>query len=208
MKPITNKSNIAKFIASFAALMVLLFCATSVTAQDEDVKSEIETLIQKIRSITIQEIQPEPVEENQASIIDLTIDPNSIETPTDPNEADQQQQIQTIDLDTIVKNQANIENPFQLAELLYANKKYDLAHHCYQKALQQLNDNPTSNNDKVWIMVQMGNCLKHDQPDKAIETYNMIMKNHPLSIWANYASVQIQLSKWYIKENPKQLIAK
>ncbi len=197
-----------KYLAGITLFLMLLLCASTVKAQDQDVQAEIKTLIEKIRSITFEETFHESAEVVEAVKNDQPAEPNTVESITDPNETAAHLPTAEVDLDKILRDTKEIVNAFELAELLYANKQYTPAQHCYQKAFEQLTDNSQQNNDKAWIMIQIGNCQKKTEPDKAVQTYNKIQVNYPLSLWAEYAKVQVELTKWYIKEKPNQLIAK
>jgi hypothetical protein len=56
-------------------------------------------------------------------------------------------------------------------------------------------------------LFQIGNCLREDDPPTAAKTYGQLLTEFPDSPWAGLASFQSKLIDWYLKSEPRKLIA-
>ena len=98
-------------------------------------------------------------------------------------------------------------NPLRLGEVLFYNGYLKQAAICYQQALRRSNiDEDSSARDKAWILFQIGNCLRTDEPLKAMERYKQLITEYPESPWTDLAKAKSKLIDWYLKDKPKELI--
>lgn len=100
-----------------------------------------------------------------------------------------------------------LDNPFELAEILFDSNCLAEAAKCYQQALDRMSANETPQlNDKAWILFQIGNCLQYDNSAKAIQMYKQIITECPDSPWADIAKTKSKLIDWYLNDKPDMLI--
>ncbi len=177
---------------------------------------QIRSLIDQIQMIDFGDDQ-NPEKENDAQNQNKTVSENSIklfqvaltggmpETNTTSktnvlNDPNQSVPSATISLQDILYRQKHLENPAELAELFRKNKNYKAAIYCYQKVLEQV-DQPRQ---KSWTLLQLANCYKVTDPEKAILVYTQLVSESPLSPWVSYAKAQIKTLQWQIAEKPYQ----
>jgi hypothetical protein len=100
-----------------------------------------------------------------------------------------------------------IKNPFELAEILFHGGQLKEAAKCYKEALNYLTaDANSSNENKAWILFQIGNCLQKDDPTVAMQMYKQLIMECPNSPWTDLAKAKSNLIDWYLKEKPDTLI--
>jgi len=103
-------------------------------------------------------------------------------------------------------NQAS--DPLQLAELLYLTGRLNEAAVLYQKALDStLGSEPASREDRAWILLQLGNCLRETNPARARDMYTKLVAEHADSPWVELAKAHSQLISWYEQVQPQQWLA-
>jgi tetratricopeptide (TPR) repeat protein len=106
-----------------------------------------------------------------------------------------------------LKDPNQITNPFELAEILFRSGKMVPAGLCYKQALNTMpTDDPNLGTERAWILFQIGNCLKDEDPNTARESYAELIRTHPDSPWAEIARVRHGLIEWYQQERPGELI--
>ena len=100
-----------------------------------------------------------------------------------------------------------LKNPFELGEIL-SNAGYPKeAAVCYSQALTRIDPNlPDPTGKKPWILFQIGNCLRKDNPTKALEAYSQLISEHAGSLWTDLAKARSSLISWYQQDKPKMLI--
>ncbi len=109
--------------------------------------------------------------------------------------------------DDLLKHPEQIDNPLELGEILFLSGYLPRAAIAYQEALKRTEPNsPSSAKDRSWILLQMGNCLRADDPATAAKMYRQLISEYPNSQWADAAKAQDQLAEWYQKDNPKTLV--
>jgi len=100
-----------------------------------------------------------------------------------------------------------IENPFQLAEILYRSGQISAAAGLYQHALKQ-NENigTLCSEDEAWIIFQIANCLRNENPELADKMYKKLIQQYADSPWVDLAKARDKLLNWYGKEKPQNLV--
>jgi tetratricopeptide (TPR) repeat protein len=114
-----------------------------------------------------------------------------------------------------LQNPEQIKNPFELAEVLFHSGRLKEAAICYQQVLLRTDPNqpagawagqPDPNRQIDWILFQIGNCLRNDDPPKAMEVYSRLCNDHAGSMWADLAKARSMLLSWYRQDEPRKLI--
>jgi hypothetical protein len=111
----------------------------------------------------------------------------------------------------LVENQLKdtnlISNPFELAEILFKSGRQAQAGICYKQALKVLPaDDPNVATERAWILFQIGNCLKDEDPNTARESYAELIRTHSTSPWAEIAKARYGIIELYQQDNPVELI--
>lgn len=190
--------------------------STSETSESQS-KSELEQLIQQLSSM---EIQPRPVNPEPAVVEAVSEnDPNTAAAGAEPVE-EATPEIFSKEPDGLV-SAATLEqfkeaaqkadqllNPLELAEVLFSGECLKEAAACYREALKRLDGTPDGRGeDRAWICLQLGNCLKTDEPQAAMEYYQMVVVEFPTSPWAHLAKTKSELISWQVKDQPETLIS-
>ena len=110
-------------------------------------------------------------------------------------------------LDNLSQHPEQLENPFELAEVLFHSGHLKQAEKCYRQALSRSSrDETDSPGTRAWILFQIGNCLRNDDPAAAMETYRQLIAEHPNSLWVDLAKARSSLINWYQQNKPRMLI--
>ena len=110
-------------------------------------------------------------------------------------------------LDNLIKNLNQIDNPFELAELLYLTGHTEKAAILYKEALNRKDPNdPDAAREKAWILFQTGNCLRNEKSQAAKDIYRKLIAEYPDHPWTDFAKVQEKIIDWYLKDKPQTLI--
>ena len=100
-----------------------------------------------------------------------------------------------------------LHNPFKLAEILFNSHCLREAAKCYQESLNRMTTNETDQvANKVWVLFQIGNCLRNIDPSTATQMYGQLIAEYPNSPWADLAKAKTKLIDWYLKDKPNTLI--
>lgn len=78
-------------------------------------------------------------------------------------------------------------DPLRLAEALFRGGHKTEAADFYRKAL----DSAGKDTDRAWLLYRLGQCLADDQPADAMQQYRQVLADHPESLWAQLAEVQV-----------------
>jgi tetratricopeptide (TPR) repeat protein len=179
-------------------------------------KDELKRMIEQIRSIKFEpekEIS-EPIVVPKVVLID---EPNEAVSETKEQEkkeiepklpyepiTDQTLQL----LKSLSQHLDNLRNSFELGETLFLSGNLKEAVIFYREALKRKGpDDVGSTRDRAWILFQIGNCLRNDDPPNAIKTYRQLILEYPNSPWKELAEARSKLLDWYQKEEPHKLIA-
>jgi TolA-binding protein len=177
---------------------------------DKNKTDELKQMIEQIRSVKFE--PPKPAQQ-PASAVPVEI----ITAAAAPEQSSQPVQIQPTGNSTsdetikLVENQLKdpnlISNPFELAEILFKSGRQAQAGICYKQALKVLPaDDPNVATERAWILFQIGNCLKDEDPNTARESYAELIRTHSTSPWAEIAKVRYGIIEWYQQDNPVELI--
>jgi len=192
--------------------------------EENNTKEQLQQLIKRIRNIEFK--PPEPVHKPVVTVTPISqTEPNLtvVELP-DQNLVDIQQtqkttpkpqQHGTVSSETLnilierlqQPRLGELKNPFELGEILSNAGCLKEAAVCYNEALTRIDPNlPAPTGKKAWILLQIGNCLRKDDPQKALEAYSRLINEHAGSLWTDLAKAQSSLISWRRQEKPKMLI--
>jgi len=203
-----------------------------VETENSKSKNELYRLAEKIRSVRFEPknkpappmaiLEPEPKTEPNEPVPDKTPpeEEKEEEQKTEPQpqpDIDQLEQSklafepissETLQmLESISQHPENLKNPLELAEILYHNGHLKEAAICYQLALSRITqDNTNQPLAKPWILFQIGNCLRNDQPSVAVQMYKQLITEYPNLPWVDLAKTRAKFIDWYQQENPESFI--
>ena len=175
-------------------------------------KNELQHLIKQIDSIEFK------VQETPEPLIDVEkapkSEPNTI--PSDAKSANENKRKRS-DMDIsdetlqrlkdLSQNPEKLNNPFELAEILFNRHYLREAAKCYQESLNRIAANQADQlADKAWILFQIGNCLQHIDPATSMQMFRQLIAEYPDSSWTNFAKAKTKLIDWYLKDKPDTLI--
>ena len=193
---------------------------------DDESKDALQRIIERVRSfefesqketvesvVIIEPIQPiEPNETVSATVNETVIEPAAPEK-TERGQILPEPPFGPISDETlqILRNQLlqpeQLKNPFELGEILFLSDRPKEAAVCYQQALVREDPNrPGSKQQKAWTLFQVGNCLRNDDPSKAMETYTQLINDHPDSLWTDLAKARSKLINWVQQDKPRALL--
>ncbi|MHC4640030.1 MAG: tetratricopeptide repeat protein [Planctomycetota bacterium] len=183
-------------------------------------KSTLKRLIEQIRSIEFKPKKriPEPVitikpaettvEPNENPSVVKAIDEIEKMTtePKSPYEPVTSQTLQM--LAGIAQDSNQLENPFELGEVLYTSGNLREAAVFYQEALNRIDAEKTvSYQSRPWILFQLGNCLRDHDLSATKKIYVQLITEYPESPWVDLAKARVKVIDWYLKDKPETLIA-
>ena len=108
----------------------------------------------------------------------------------------------------LLKEPQKLNNPAQLAEILYLDGKLREAAALYQEALRltRPDDNAQTAN-RAWFLFQAANCLRDSDITAAAKLFTQLITEYPDSPWTESAKAQNKIILWYQQDNPDKLIA-
>jgi TolA-binding protein len=165
---------------------------------------ELKKMIELVRSVKLKPRQPaqQPAPPVAAS---------AAEQPSQPLQTQPDESSTSNETLRLVENQLKdpnlISNPFELAEILFKSGKQIQAGICYKQALKVLPaDDPNFATERAWILFQIGNCFKDEDPNTARESYAELIRTHSNSPWAEIAKARYSIIELYQQDNPGELI--
>ncbi len=205
--------------------------------KDKITKNELKRMIEQIRSIKFEPqkeifepiIVPEavPIDEPNEAVSETKEQEKKEIEPKLPYEPITDQTLQL--LKNLSHHPDKLNNPFELAETLFLSGYLKEAAIFYQEALNRKSPDPRLRGDKftpardpalrepkagvrsirdrAWILFQIGNCLRNDDPPTAIKMYGQLIIEFPNSPWKELAEARRKLLDWYQKDEPHKLIA-
>jgi len=193
----------------------------SAPQQVDDAQAQItlDELVRRIRSVKFQAkeqeppaaavfVMPEPVTNRveaappQERAAGQTAPP-VLATPATPEESLPTEAAEALKRVLADPNQAS--NPQELAELLYLTGKFAEATILYQKALDlTTGKEPAAREDRAWILLQLGNCLRDTDPARAKDAYTKLIADYADCPWVEIAKAHSQLVTWYEQVQPRQ----
>jgi len=187
--------------------------------KDERTKDELKRMIEQIRSIKFKpDKQPsEPVIVTEAV---KTAEPNETLPDTAVPKEQKTKEIgtklpyepisdQTLQiLKDLSQHLDHLRNSFELGETLFLSGNLKEAAIFYGEALKRKSpDDVGSARDRAWILFQIGNCLRNDDPITAMKMYGQLITEYPNSPWKELAGARSKLLNWYLTDKPSELIA-
>jgi hypothetical protein len=177
-------------------------------------KDDLKKIIEQIRSINTGQERNTNTEsrakakEPNTSISSKTVPVNIIEVNSQDEPAVSLLNDQVIQqIDDLIKEPNRIPNPLELAEILFKSGKTSQAAICYKQSLLMTPaDDANFAGERAWILFQIGNCLKFDDPNTARESFSELLSRHPDSPWAQAAKTSRDLTEWLQQDEPKKLI--
>ncbi len=102
---------------------------------------------------------------------------------------------------------SRLENPVELAEILYLGGRLKEAGIVYREALNRIDsEGADAFGEKAWILFQLGNCLRDEDPAEARKFYREMISQCPECPWVDLAKAEDELLGWFEKEKPKALL--
>ena len=193
------------------------------TRADETSKNELSRMIELIHSVTFEpvkrvnesgdapvKIQPtetyEPPVDTTTDVKEEKIQRPMAPKPRLPYELISEKTLQI--LRDLSKHPEKVDNPFELGETLFLSGNLREAAVFYIEALNRTEPNdvdPAGN--RAWMLFQAGNSLRNSDKPTAMKMYTLLLTEYPNSIWTQMAQAQVQLLDWYLKNEPRKLIA-
>jgi len=106
-----------------------------------------------------------------------------------------------------LQSPGQLNNALELAEVLFLSGRLTEAATVYKEALNVLDPNDSNfSEDKAWILLQVGNCLRNEDAQTATKFYEQLTREHPDSLWADFAEIWNQLARWHLEYRPDVLV--
>jgi len=183
-------------------------------------KNTLKRLIEQIRSIEFKPKKkaPEPVitikpvettvePKDKPSVVKVLDEIEKMATePKSPYEPITSQTLQM--LAGIASDSNQLENPFELGEVLYTSGNLREAAVFYQEALNRINTDKTgADQNRSWILFQLGNCMRDNDLLTTKKIYVQLITEYPESPWVDLAKARVKIIDWHLKDKPETLIA-
>jgi tetratricopeptide (TPR) repeat protein len=111
-------------------------------------------------------------------------------------------------LEDLRRNPSRVQDPLEVAELLFLSGRPTDAAAFYEEALRRAGTQDAAAGDAcAWILFQLGNCLRQTDAAKAQEAYTKLITAYPASPWTEMARAGGRLLTWYQSARPDQLMA-
>ncbi|MHC4271052.1 MAG: tetratricopeptide repeat protein [Planctomycetota bacterium] len=199
----------------------LFQASISILSNDDDnskIKSELQKLIEQINNIELQSENAEsgithqsPLTQQLGTEPEIIHQEKPIKLQTIPAQAYlnytpiTEETIQY--LEKLSQKPEQVDDPFEIAELLFLSYHLDEAALFYAEALNRTSsENSISAQRRAWILFQMGNCLRKTEPDRAKQIYTQLINEFPESSWTVPAQGQVQLIDFYLTDKPETII--
>lgn len=191
--------------------------------EDADSRASLNDLIRRLRSVRFEDgasepaftAPTEPTTPTQYAPVAgptrqvQTSQAAPVPTPTGPTEpaaslAPETQQ----KLDEVLSDPNKVHDPLEMAELLFLSGRQAEATIFYEKALARTAPNDsTTEDDRAWILFQLGNCLRETDMARARDMYMKLVSEYPGSPWTELAKAHGRLITWYQSARPEQLMS-
>jgi hypothetical protein len=189
--------------------------------EDAETRAALDRMIRQIRSMRFARPEPEPAFAAPADVLPAegadaeqvgpeVTDTSEVVTPI--KQGPQQPGTPTPEtrarINAVVKDPSLLNDPLEMAELLFLSGYSKEAAILYQKALERTEARGTeAAGDRAWILFQLGNCLRETDMIGAREAYLKVVAEHPDCPWVDLAKAHGRLISWYQKAKPHQLMA-
>ncbi|MHC4616175.1 MAG: tetratricopeptide repeat protein [Planctomycetota bacterium] len=185
--------------------------------EDERIKNELRQIIRQIHSVEFKPrqettpvivVKPTPaLEPNEATYVSDRQNKAAKEEAMfkPPYEPVSNKTLEV--LKDLSQQPDRVGNPFELAEVLFLSGNKKEAVIFYKEALDRKSaDNLWSAHDKAWILFQIANCLREDEPQAARKVYARLITEYPDLPWTDLAKARHKLIEWREKDKPEALI--
>ena len=187
--------------------------------KDSKSKNKLKRLIEQVRAI---EFKPPKKPEPFITIepVPITVEPNENPAEVEVKEKTEKKTIESKPpykpvtdrtlqmLGNITQDPNQLDNPFELGEVMYFSGHLKEAAVFYQEALNRTDPEKTgAGRNRAWILFQLGNCLRDDDLTTAQKMYRQLIAEYPGSPWVDLAKAREKLIDWYLKDKPRTLIA-
>ena len=188
-----------------------------------DNQRDLKDLIQRVRSIRFADperrptfsVPPEPTPEVNLTTpqADANAEPEpapnaALATPSAADNLATLSPETQKQLEAILKDPNQVQEPFEMAELLFLSGRTTEATVFYQMALDRTaNDASATSEDRAWILFQLANCLRETDMVRAKEAYMKLVTQYPDSPWTELAKAHGRLITWYQTARPQQWVA-
>ena len=179
---------------------------------------ELQQLIEKIRSVEIKPPEKESESSSDSESV-IFVEPNDISTNFEISEIVQKEKSSSEPnyipvapktmslLADMAERPEQVDNPFELGEVLFFSLNLKEAALFYQEAFQRLSPGDSDfASDRAWILLQMGNCLRNGDMPLAADSYRQLVTEYPDSIWTEYAKTQVEVIDWFVTDEPYRII--
>ncbi len=95
-----------------------------------------------------------------------------------------------------------VNRPVDLADTLFLAGHLEEACSFYEHALKESQDPE----QKAWLLYQIAACRRMADPAAAAAQYQKLLAEHPESMWASLADVQVRLIEWYRINAPRAVL--
>ena len=181
-------------------------------------KNELQQIIKQVGSVEFKP-QEQPVKPIIVVGPVLNAEPNEIESDTEaPQEQSPQKNEKKLPYEQVTEqtlqklkdlsqHPEQLQNPFELAEILFNCRCLREAAKCYHEALSRMTTNEADPfQNRAWLLFQTGNCLQNDDPQAAMQMYKQLITEYPNSPWTDLAKTKSKLIDWYLSDKPRALI--
>jgi TolA-binding protein len=191
--------------------------------EDTDNQRDLKNLIQKVRSVRFADperrptfsVPPEPTPEVNLTTpqTGANAEPGpapdaALNTPTTVENLAALSPETQKELEAILEDPNQVQEPFEMAELLFLSGRTTQATVFYQIALDRTaNDASVTSEDRAWILFQLANCLRETNMAKAKDAYLKLVTQYPDSPWTELAKAHGRLITWYQTARPQQWVA-
>jgi tetratricopeptide (TPR) repeat protein len=110
-------------------------------------------------------------------------------------------------LKMLVDDPENIVNPLDVAESLFNTGNLKDAAKFYRLALQRSSTDKQVP-DRPWILLQLANCIRHENPDRAYHIYQELISEYSGSYLVSTAKVQQLIISWFKEKKPITVLEK
>ena len=199
-----------------------------INSQDAQSRKKLQDTLRKLKSLRFvdlseSEVQAAPQDtnqpgtdtspqspENNPAFIIRTVAPAVPEAPNDVKLSDSALTEETTEaLRLLAQSPEKLRKPEALGQILFQGKAWLEAGLCYEESLKRLNAKSMgASDDKAWLLLQIGNCLKHSDPERAMKIYKQLILEYPLSLWSELVRVKGRWITWELRDKPKTLISK
>jgi len=191
--------NQEKEVEASLALKRLVRQVRSVKFDDKDAEPTFKAPAESLPSDEALEAQPMETSTTGATVASAAAP--AAGTPADSGSSKTQKT-----LEILQQNRNQIQDPLEMAELLFLSGHAAEASPFYAKALDKLSrTDPSYETDRAWVLFQLGNCLRETDAAKAQEVYTKLITEYPTSPWTELARAHGQLLVWYQKSRAQQM---